>query len=276
VSVSSAFKSIVTVALGLGIASLAGCSDIITHGEDARAHGVELYNQHQYADAAGAFNNAVRQNPRDYKSFYYLGCSYQSMHQMQQAIEAYRTGLDVMHTTLMGKEDDEYRVKIINGLASAIAQSDVRDVETNSAEAMARQKADGFSYLLVARIYALRGDADTAIEAFDHATLLEPSNFYIHKEYGLWLQSIGQSQRAQAPLRRAYAIKTDDEQVNQALRQIGVIPGPSLKEEKALARPLVPMGPIPPVDLSRFTPGGHSAPAAPPSNGSASINSPRD
>lgn len=270
VTFSTAIKSLLVAALGLG--SLVGCADVITHGEDARNHGIELYNQHQYADAAGAFNNAVRQNPRDYRSFYYMGCSYQSMGQMQQAIEAYRTGLDVMKTTLNGKEDDAYREKLIDAQASAIARSDVRDVETNGAESSARLKADGFSYLLVAKIHAYRGDADSAIDAFDHAVMLDPGNFYIQKDYGIWLVSIGQSQRAQTPLRRAYALDSSDVQVTQALEKIGVVPGPSLKDEKELAKPIVPLGPIPQVDLSRFTPGGASTP---PANGSAAV-SPRD
>lgn len=229
-----------------------GCQDVLTYSDKSRANGVELYNRQSYPEAAGAFNTAIRQNPRDYKSFYYLGCSYESMRQMQQAIGAYRAGLDVMNTTLEGKEDTEFRVKLINGLAGAIAKSDVRDIETNSAEADAKQKADGFSYLLLAKIHAFRGDADSAIEAFNHASMLEPNNFHIAKEYGLYLDSIGQTDRAEVPLRRAYALDPTDDQVNQALRHTGVVPGPSLKDEKALAKPLVPKGPIPLVDLGKI------------------------
>ena len=68
-------------------------------------------------------------------------------------------------------------------------------------------------------------------------------------------------------LRRAYAINPNDEQVAAALRRIGVVPGPSLKDRNALATPPVPLGPIPEVDWSKVVNGGggggQSAPPQP-------------
>ena len=55
-----------------------GCAEAITYSKDAHKEGMSLYEQGDYVDAAAAFSNAVRQNPRDYPSYFYLGASYQA------------------------------------------------------------------------------------------------------------------------------------------------------------------------------------------------------
>src|SRR5688500_3636415 len=51
-----------------------GCGDMVMQAPgDTRARGVQLYNEGNFADAAGAFATATRQDPRDYQSYYYLG-----------------------------------------------------------------------------------------------------------------------------------------------------------------------------------------------------------
>jgi tetratricopeptide (TPR) repeat protein len=205
-----------------------------------------LYQQQEYPEAAGAFHNMVRVNPRDYRSFYHLGNCYTQMGEWQKAIESYRTGLDVMGVTLQGKADTAFRQNILNGLASAIAKSDQRDIELKSLEQEA-QNGKPEDIFLLAKVYAYRGDPDSAIEAYSRAALRDPQNFYIQKEYGLYLERYGQKQRAAQPLRNAYALNSSDQEVADALRRIGIIPGPSLKPEDQLAKPLIPQGPIPPI-----------------------------
>jgi hypothetical protein len=53
-------------------------------------------------------------------------------------------------------------------------------------------------------------------------------------------------------LKRAYQMNDKDPQVIAALRRNGVIPGPSLKEPEQLAKPSVPKGPLPEVDIKRW------------------------
>lgn len=269
--------------LGASLASLiglVGCADMVTYSANSRDHGMNQYKQQSYTDAAGSFRNATRQNPRDYKSYYMLGCCYEQNGQHQQAIHAYRTALDVQHITLEGKYDDEQRVKTINGLAAAIAKSDTRDIETNAAVAKARTSQDADDYMLLGQIYAYRGDADSAVEAYDHAALLAPQSFYISKSYGLYLERLGQTGRAEAALRRAYALNVSDEEVNLALRRLGVIPGPSIKSQDALVQPPLPRGPIPELDLSRLKFGNSEKKAATPvppnSQSGPTVAAPRD
>jgi Tfp pilus assembly protein PilF len=234
-----------------GACLLVGCADVVTTSKDNNDRAMALYNEGNYSDAAGAFRYAIRQNPRSYQSYYMMGNCYEQLGQHQQAIQVYRTSLDVQKVTLEGQYDTPQRVKTITALANAIAKSDTRDTETNATVAKARSAQNPEDYLLLAKIYEYRGDADSAIESYDHAVLLAPQNFDVQKEYGLYLERLGQAQRAEAPLRRAYALNASDLQVNEALRRLGIVPGPSLKRQSELNKPPLPKGPIPEVDWAQ-------------------------
>jgi Tfp pilus assembly protein PilF len=261
--------------------TLVGCADMVTTTKDTNDRGMALYNEGNYSDAAGAFRNAVRQNPRSYQSYYMMGNCYEQLGQHQSAIQVYHTSLDVQKVTLEGQYDTQQRVKTVTALANAIAKSDSRDTETNAAVAKARTSQNSEDYLLLAKIYEYRGDADSAIESYDHAVLLAPQNFDTLKEYGLFLERLGQAQRAENPLRRAYALNASDLQVNDALRRLGIVPGPSLKRQSELNKAPLPKGPIPEVDWSKVgNNGGSSTPTpsrtAPPPAPAPTAQAPRD
>jgi cytochrome c-type biogenesis protein CcmH/NrfG len=232
---------------------VAGCADMVTYSYDAQHQGMKLYNQGDYADAAGAFRNSVRQMSTNYESEYYLGACYVQLGQYQQAIAAFKTARQTSKMTLQGQEDEQFHNKIIDGLAMAIAMSDLRDAEINAAQQDAQTHGGAESWYLLGKIYAYRGDADSAIDAYNRATLLEPNNFYIAKDYGLFLERVGQGSRAEAPLRKAYSLDNTDQQVAEALNRIGVVPGPSLLDQNQLAKPLLPKGPIPELQLPSLT-----------------------
>lgn len=245
---SSTFKYLTIAGVCLG--GLLGCADAVTYSKDTQHTGMQLYNEGSYPEAAGAFRNATRQNPRDYRNYYFLGASYEQMQQYQQSIHAYRTALNTLNISMAAKEDDDFRTRIINGLGRAIARSDMRDLETDAAVRDAETKGGAENWFIVAKIHAFRGDADSAIDAYNRAALLEPQNFMILRDYGLYLEQVGQTRQAEVPLRRAYALNNRDEQVTLALRRLGVVPGPSLKSERELVKPPVPKGPIPELELS--------------------------
>lgn len=238
--------------LGVSLAA-AGCADNVTYSKDSRRQGITMYQKEDYANAAGAFRSSVRQNPRDYRSYYWLGQSYEQMEQYQQSIQAYKTGRDVIGQTTDGREDVEMRYKLHNGLASAIAKSDASNVETDWAEGQARSRQTADDWYLVAKIFVNRGDPDSALEAFQRAVKVDPNNFVINKEAGLYLEQLGQTQQALAPLRRAYVLEPQDQEVIAALRRIGIVPGPGLKQEGELVRPEIPRGPIPEWDWNKLT-----------------------
>ena len=115
-------------------------------------------------------------------------------------------------------------------------------------------------------------------------------DFLLLKDYGLYLQQVGQGQRATTSLSQAYRLNDKDEQVNAALTQLGVVVGPSLKERNELASPAIPKGPIPPVNLTKIknglgfgsgskeTPTIESQPVTPnaPEAPASSLQAPRD
>ncbi len=234
---------------GLLVGAVAGCStkNVVTFSQSDRKEGLRLYEQGRYTDAATHFRQQVRRNPGDYRAHYYLGACYSQTGQAQQAIHAYKSSLDTQTTSLQGKEDKAFRANTIDGLATAISKSDKSDVELDALEQKARDQQSAESYFALAKIYRFRGDADSAIDSYNRAMLLAPKDFYIAKDHGLYLEQAGQRQLAEPTLKKAYALKSTDADVNAALRRIGVVPGPGLLEERDLAGPPVPKGPIPPM-----------------------------
>lgn len=240
----------VVVAAGLFVGGLVGCStkNVVTFSQSDRKEGLRLFEQGRYTDAATHFRQQVRRNPGDYRAHYYLGACYDQTGQAQQAIHAYKASLDTQNTSLEGKEDKAFRANTIDGLATAIAKSDKSDVELNALEQKARDQQSAENYFALAKIYRYRGDADSALDAYNRAALLAPRDFYIAKDHGLYLEQAGQRQLAEPALTKAYALNSSDADVNAALRRIGVVPGPGLLDERDLARPPVPKGPIPPMN----------------------------
>lgn len=224
-------RSFLSLTLGIATLVCGGCADAITYSRDAQRAGLKLYNEGNFADAAGAFKNSTRQNPRNYEGYYYLGASYEKLKQYQQALAAYKTARQSIGLTVEGRHDDDTRQKIINGIASTIASSDPRNIELDLAQQDAESKGTADNWFILGKIYALRGDPDSAVDAYNRATLLEPNNFFIAKDFGLYLERIGQSQRAQSTLRKAYSLNNQDSDVILALRKMGVVPGPSLADD---------------------------------------------
>jgi len=248
-----------------GTTGLVGCqgtdlSSAVTNvlvpaNEQSREKGVTLYNAGDYADAAGAFNNAVRQDPRDYQSHYYLGRSYEAMGSYQQSIQSYHTSLLVMQNSMSGKDDGTFRQKVLDGLASAIAKSEDHMASTASLRQKANPTAE--DQFVLAKVLRIHGDPDSAVQAYADAARLDPTSLPIAREYGLYLDQLNQIQQAKPQLIRAYQLsrrlnKPEDEQINAALRRCDVIPGPALMEEKDLSKPIVPLGPLPEVDVTRI------------------------
>ena len=257
----------------LGGAVLAcGCGDMITNGRAAREEGLERYQHGDYGHAASSLQYAVRQEPGDYTSHYYLGQSYDHMNQPQHAIEEYRTTLRVMENSLEGQTDREFRLKVIDALAHSIANEPYKAPDISLLE---RQPKTSENLFLLAKVYRYSQDPDSAIERYTQAALQEPRDFAIAKDYGLYLEQLGQTKRADAELRRAYALNTKDEQVAAALRRLGVVPGPSLKDEGDLAKPAIPLGPLPEIEVGGTTP-TRTQPQPNSSGNVGTTSSPRD
>ena len=263
--ITSARSRTALASIGFALAAalfVGGCQqEIISSNPRARTQGIKEFSEGNYADAAGSFRNAIRSDPRDYKSQFYLGQSYEQLTQYQQSIQAYKASLDAQPRTLAGREDQAQKIQTIEALASVISKSDQRDAEVNAIESAARQNNRPQDYLLLAKICQNRGDADSALDAYNRAFIIDPKDFVLAKEYGLYLEQVGQKKKAEQTLRKAYAMNANDMEVNEALRRLNVVPGPGLKDESALVKPPVPLGPIPEVDWKKVMSSDKAEPA---------------
>lgn len=254
-SFRSRLKCFLTTAcagLALG-AALAGCGDMLTHAQDANREGLRLYNQGDYVNAAGAFQEAARQDPRDYRTQYYLGQCYEQMKTYPSAIAAYKQCLALQPYTLAGKSDTAVHETAFDRLAHVVATSDPGNVELDALEKGAKDSAKPDDYRLIGRVYAYRGDADSALDSYNRAYRVAPHDFAINKEYGLYLEKVGQTQKAAIHLKEAYKANQQDQQVADGLRQIGIPPGPALLDENQLARPLITTPVLPARDAAAPT-----------------------
>jgi Tfp pilus assembly protein PilF len=269
------------------VASLlvSGCqsSTLLSSPSDSRREGEQLYREGSYGEAAGSFKTAIRRNPRDYKSQYYLAQSYEQMGQNQQAIAAYKSSLDTAKLTLEGQENKQFRLMTLDGLAGVIARNDPQDIELNTIEEKARSGQSAENWFVVAKVYRLRGDIDSAVDAYNRAALMDSKDFYIIKEYGLFLEQIGQAPKAMQSLRKAYALNSQDPEVIAALRRNNIVPGPAVNSQTKLQRPYLPAGPLP--ELSRIgrepqpartAPGAGPQPTLEPIQPEANVQAPRD
>jgi len=253
---SSTFTSYaLRTAAGVFVATsllLSGCqsSTLLSSPSDSRREGEQLYREGSYGEAAGSFKTAIRRNPRDYQSQYHLARSYEQMGQNQQAIAAYKASLDTAKLTLEGRENKPFRLMTLDGLAGVIAKHDPKDVELNLIEEKAKSGQVAENWFVVAKVYRQRGDVDSALDAYNRAALMDSKDFSIIKEYGLYLEQVGQTPKATQSLRKAYALNSSDPEVVAALRRNGIVPGPAVNSQTKLAKPYLPPGPLP--ELSRI------------------------
>jgi tetratricopeptide (TPR) repeat protein len=208
-----ALRSLFSLSLILPLAALTGCSEVvnITYANKSREKGMGLYKDQSYVDAAGAFANAVRQDPRDFESHFYLGVCNDEMGQHQQAFQQYRTSLDVMARYIAGQYDPKFREMVLDTLAASVARNDVGDVELGRLEERARTGRNAEDWFVVAKVYRLKGDPDLAIYAYRRAAQWAPASFAVRKEFGLWLlDPLNQPREAEQHLRHAYKLNAND------------------------------------------------------------------
>jgi tetratricopeptide (TPR) repeat protein len=97
--------------------TVAGCGEMVTYSKQSRDRGAEYYKAGQYTEAEGAFRDAVRQNPRDFRSHYYLGQLAEKRGQYTAAVTSYRKSLAVQPLSLDAEESGPFRHQTIVDLA---------------------------------------------------------------------------------------------------------------------------------------------------------------
>jgi tetratricopeptide (TPR) repeat protein len=238
--------------------SIVGCGDMITYSHEAKAQGISQYDDGHYAEAAGSFRNAIRQDPTDPSSAYWLGMSYEQTNSWHEAIDAYKTCLRLIQNPKSTPADTDLYNNAFDHLASVVSKTDISDTEIDATTKIALADKASEQYRLLGRIMRYRGDADTALDDYRRAVRLSPDNYAATKELGIYLEKLSQNQEAADVLRTAYRENQSDKEVNDALRQIGMVPGPGLLAQDQLAKPLI-TGDIG-ADLGITAPAAHTAP----------------
>jgi Tfp pilus assembly protein PilF len=272
-SVRTALRGLLLSALLVALAGCGGVAELTASSTRSREEGIKMYRASEYVEAAGAFRTAVRTDPTDYRAYYWMGQSYDALKSHHQAITAYQAALDVQKRTLPGREDGAMRVKIIDAMAQSMAKGN--DV-TLQDEAMSKRPQTAEIKYVQAKAFQYLGDPDSAKETYTQASLLDKKDFAIAKDFGLFLEQIpGQRADATKQLRRAYSLNPKDQEVVAALRRLGIVPGPSLKEPEQLASPSVPKGPLPEMDVKKWREAQQNARTASTTEGAAPTG-PRD
>jgi len=222
-------RTVTVSALLLLTVSLTGCgTDMLTYSNDSKAEGIRKYNDGRYADAAGSFRNAARQNPTDDKTQYWLGLSFEQCQDYHEAIGAYIACLKLMAVPNTVHYDPKYHDDVFDRLAHLVARTDNTGVDVDAIQKDADAKSDPELYRLMGRIFRYRNDPDTAMQDYKHAVALAPDNYADQKEYGLYLEQLNQTQDAAVVLRDAYRLNQSDTELTDALVKIGITPGPAL------------------------------------------------
>jgi tetratricopeptide (TPR) repeat protein len=213
-------------AAGMLFLSLTACnSDMLTYAQDAKRAGMQQYNDGKYADATGSFKNAARQDPRDAETEYWLALSFEQTGDYHQAINSYKTCLGLMPHPNTATYNPALHDNAFERLARVVAATDTSGTETDLIVKTASDNKSAVDYQLLGRIFRYRSDADTAMEDYRQGTHLDPNNFAIAKELGIYLESLGQNQEASSVLRDAYRLNQNDKDLNGALERIGMSPG---------------------------------------------------
>jgi tetratricopeptide (TPR) repeat protein len=238
------FASITLV--GAGFVGLAGCSsmqgvDLLTWANDAKRQGMQNYNDGKYSEAAGCFRNAIRQQPQDPEAEFWLALCYEQMQSYHEAIDAYKTCLQLMPPPGTAHYSVAMHDNAFDRLAHIVAANDPTGGEIDLIQQTASSSNSSEEFRLLGRVFRYRGDADSGLENYHRAVQIDPDNFAAQREYGLYLELLTQNQDAGVVLRDAYRLNQDDDQVNNALRRIGMEPGPGLlANEQPAAHPLMP------------------------------------
>lgn len=208
---------IVLVGLGFLVAASAGGCEIATFSRESREKGIKLYNEGNFTDAAGSFQNAVRQRPTDYLSHFWLGRTYERLGQNQRAIQSYKAARDIRLETMDGIQDVQTREAIFSGLARTIAASADRDAEIRILRERAAVARNGDDLIVLARVFRESGDADNAIKAYQEAVERFPREQRYAIEFGTYLRDLGFRERARQVLNDALRARPNPE-IDELLR----------------------------------------------------------
>ncbi len=210
-------RSVLMLPVFVLVLAQAGCG--LRPIESVRTRADFQFQQQEYQQAAIEYAEITDRAPGDWQAQYRLGLCEIELGNADRA----RTALEIAHARQPANAD------VVDAMAEAMfRQGDEQalfDLLTQRAETERTVRA----WLRLGRYSAELGDADTALTAFETAIELVAGRSvdpYVQK--ALFSQKICDLDGAFHRLRQAYRINPDDPVVDQRLRDLGEIPGPTL------------------------------------------------
>jgi Flp pilus assembly protein TadD len=177
------------------------------------------YDRGNYHKAAGEYTEAIDRQPGNWQAHYQLGLC---LLEIEKPTDA-RRQFEVAHT--LRPRDKE----IIEGLAQAmLAQGDETGLYMFLKEQAENSQTAG-AYVRLARYSMLLNDPDSAQSAVETAIVIDdPPTVEPYLEAAAIAQRIGDLDLALRRLRQAYGIDPRDRRVQERLRELGEVPGPTI------------------------------------------------
>lgn len=143
-------------------------------GEDFFLTGINEYNKGDFEDAVEAFSKAVNEDPKDFRSYFFLGQSHEKLNQAKEAAEAYLEAIKIRSNYLPAQE--------AVGLVY-FQQRQFKEAETHLREAQKLGSKIAEVYYGLGEIEQRKDSCETAIIAYEQALRLNPD--YLAARNGL-------------------------------------------------------------------------------------------
>ena len=177
------------------------------------------FNHQEYQRASTGYQQIVDRYPGDWQAQYRLGMCELELGHPDRA----RSALEIAHSNHPDSP------AVVDALAEAMFQQRDEPALFALITDQARSEQTVYAWLRLGRYAAELGDADTAVTGFETAIELDGGRtIEPYVQAALFSQQIGDLDEALRRLRQAYQINPDDPRVDQRLRDLGEVPGPTL------------------------------------------------
>ena len=177
------------------------------------------FSQQEYEMASTGYREIVNRYPGDWQAQYRLGMCELELDNPDRA----RSALEIAHTNQPGSP------VVVDALAEAMFQAGDERALFELLTDQAQSEQTVYAWLRLGRYAAELGDADTALTGFETAIELDGGRtIEPYVQAALFSEQIGDLDEALRRLRQAYEINPGDPRVDQRLRDLGEVPGPTL------------------------------------------------
>jgi len=226
--------SLLTVCLLAWSLASAGCA---TPNHEIRYRAARAIHQGDLAEAESHLRQALKQKPADWQAHLMLG-------EIQLERDEPLAAQGSFERAWSLRPDHERTPEILDLLAEAIYRQDQPETLYQFLDEQAQRYGQPRDYLRQSFYLRKMGDHDAAELALRKAfAFSQQDNVSVHLAAADFYETIGDEPRAILSLRRAYTLEPDDPEIQQRLRALGVIPGPTIRvSEEQMGRPAAERG----------------------------------